>query len=442
MNKFKGLGLSEKLLETLGELGFESPSEIQEKTIPLILNGKDVIGLAATGSGKTLAFSSGIVEKVIPGKGIQALVLTPTRELADQITKVIKIFSRKFSLNIQEIYGGVGFSDQIEGADNSEIIVATPGRLLDHLKKGNFDLSRIKILVLDEADRMVDMGFLQDVKRIIEQCPEKRQTLLFSATSSPEIENISTKYMHNSVEISVERYVDSSKLKQVYYDVPSHLKFSLLVHFLKNEKSGIIMVFCNTRRNADLVDRNLRKHGIFSHVIHGGLEQKKRIRIIEKFHSNDADILVCTDVAARGLDIKNVTHVYNYDVPKTSDDYIHRIGRTARAGKEGMAVSLVSSRDYDNFRNVLRNESLNIIRDEIPFVEELELDLGSRRNTGRRDYHNDRRHDRPSHHGPRRSFRRSRDGETRSDNRHSRYSHGRHSSNNRSFRHSTRYSQR
>jgi len=396
MNEFKELGLEKELIDVLEELRFKVPSEIQKKTIPLILNNKDVIGNASTGSGKTLAFASGILEKAKKRGGIQALVLTPTRELAEQITQVMKKFSKNYGLNIQEIYGGVGFDNQVRGSRNAEVIVGTPGRILDHLQRGTFDFSKVKILVLDEADRMVDMGFLPDVDKIISQCNKDRQTLLFSATTSTTVTHISKKYMKDVEEITVEKHVDPSKLKQIYYDVPSQLKFSLLAHFLKSERSGIVMVFCNTRRNVDLVEANLNKYKIHCHTIHGGLDQKKRGRIIEKFRNNQADILICTDVAARGLDIKDVSHVYNYDTPKTSEDYIHRIGRTARAGKEGKAITILSNRDYENFRNVLKDDTIKIEKKEMPKIEKLNPNFkseprfqrgshGRPRDSGRRD---------------------------------------------------------
>ena len=360
MNEFKELGLSKKLTEVLEELRFKIPTEIQEKTIPMILKGQDIIGNAATGSGKTLAFASAIIENVIPGKGIQALVLTPTRELAEQVSKVMKIFAKKTSLKIIPVYGGVNIRPQGDSAKTADVIIGTPGRMLDHLQRKTFDFFDLKILVLDEADRMVDMGFLPDVEKIIGQCPIKRQTLLFSATISRDVSYIEKKYMRSPKKITVKKYVDSSKLEQYYYDTPNHLKFSLLVHLLKKEEAGIVMVFCNTRRNVDLIAMNLKRYRIHSHAIHGGLDQKKRMRIMEQFHKNNAEILVCTDVAARGLDIKGVTHIYNYNAPKTSEEYIHRIGRTARAGEKGIAISIISNRDFDNFRKIMEDDSIQI----------------------------------------------------------------------------------
>jgi len=389
MNKFKELGLSKKILDVLEELGFLSPTEIQEKTIPLILEGKDLIGHAFTGSGKTLAFGSGIIEKIVPGKGIQALIIAPTRELAVQITKVMNIFAKNTGLKIEEIYGGMDMQKQVIGAKKADIIIGTPGRLLDHLRSGTFKLDNINFLVLDEADRLADMGFLPDIDKIISQCGTKKQVLLFSATVSKDLYHIIKRYMKNPVQISIKNYVDPSKLKQYFYDTPSHLKFSLLVDLLKKEKSGLVMIFCNTRRTVDLIVRNLERQGINSYAIHGGMEQKKRNKIMEKFHSTKVDILVCTDVAARGLDIKGVTHVYNYDLPKTSEEYIHRIGRTARAGEKGLAISILSQKDYDNFRKITDKESIKIEQKELPYVKSIRADFRSDdsggRSFGRRD---------------------------------------------------------
>mgnify|MGYP001576473010 CR=1 FL=1 len=370
-HKFKELGLNEGILRVIGEMKFEEPSEIQTKSIPLVLDGKDVIGKSATGSGKTLAFGAAIIHTVKTGHGIQALVMTPTRELAEQVTKSLRGFSKYNHLHIIEIYGGVGIQGQVRDIERADVIVGTPGRILDHLERRTLNLGRLKILVLDEADRMVDMGFLPDVERIIKACPVDRQTLLFSATISPDVSYIEKKYMKHAKSVSAESYVDASKLKQYYYDVPNHMKFSLLVHLLKQETSGLVMVFCNTRRNADFVSKNLRRYGINAIPIHGGLNQNKRTRTMEDFKDGQAGVLVCTDVAARGLDIKNVSHVYNYDMSRNSSEYIHRIGRTARAGKEGEAISLISNRDYEGFSKVKEDDSLNIEPRELPHFENI-----------------------------------------------------------------------
>ncbi len=401
MENFRKLGLSEQLLELLKKANISEPSKIQEKVIPLIMAGRDVIGGSATGSGKTIAFGAGIIEKVILGKGLQVLILVPTRELAEQVGDVFSKFSSYKRINVAKVYGGVGIEGQVKHLRNSEIAVGTPGRLLDHIGRGTIRLSGIKMLVLDEADRMLDMGFIDDVERIIRECPKDRQTLLFSATISADIEALAGRYLRNPEYVAVESYVDAGKLHQIYYDVSKNLKFSLLVHLLQKEKYGLVMVFCNTRHNADFIGKNLEKVGIETLVIHGGLTQQRRNKIMERFNENKVYVLVCTDIAARGLDIKGISHVYNYDLPKSSKDYVHRIGRTARAGKDGIAISLVSDRDYENFRAVLSDESLSIEQTPIPDVKMIPIEMDKRRmhggsNAFSRGPRRDRREIRPS----------------------------------------------
>ncbi|MBI2045267.1 DEAD/DEAH box helicase [Candidatus Pacearchaeota archaeon] len=386
MKNFEKLGLNPNLLRVLKEINFDEPSEIQEKVIPIALSGHDVIGGSATGSGKTLAFGAPIIEKIKPGWGLQSLILTPTRELAEQVAKSISIFSKYSQLKIVTVYGGVSISNQINELRRAEVVVGTPGRVLDHIKRRTINLSKIKILVLDEADRMLDMGFIHDVTTIVSYCPTKRQTLLFSATISEEIIKISKKYMENPKEVSVDNRVDPSKLEQVFYDVPSNQKFSLLVHLLKDESSKLVMIFCNTKRNCDLIARNLKQQGFDAMALHGDLNQSKRNRILEHFHKSHKFILVCTDVAARGLDIKGVSHVYNYESPKTSTEYIHRIGRTARAGKDGKAITIISERDYENFRRVKEDDSLGIKNVALPEFQQVFVEMRSKDNFGRQSY--------------------------------------------------------
>ena len=365
---FKNLGIIEPILKVIEEERFETPSEIQIKSIPIILSGKDIIAGSATGSGKTLAFGSAIIQYCDRGQGIQSLVLVPTRELAVQVSSALRKFSKFKQLKIAAVYGGVAINPQMDALRRSEVVVGTPGRLLDHMQRKTIDLSKVKILVLDEADRMLDMGFIDDVIMIVKQCPRKRQTLLYSATISDDIFEIAKNYMNNPIEVSVESNVDPKKLTQYYYDVKDNVKFSLLVYLLKQERSGLVMVFCNTQRNTDFVAKNLKKNGVDAVAIHGGYSQARRTSTMEKFHAKNAHVLVCTDVAARGLDIKGVSHVYNYDLPKESKQYIHRIGRTARAGKEGKAVNVLSERDHDNFSRILRDNDVNIKKLETPQV--------------------------------------------------------------------------
>jgi ATP-dependent RNA helicase DeaD len=371
MEKFRKLGIIEPILRVIEEAKFTEPSEIQEKSIPLVIKGKDVIAGSATGSGKTLAFGSGIIQNCEHGRGIQSLILVPTRELAQQDAKALKVFSKYKPLNIVCVYGGVSINPQIDALRRgADVVVGTPGRVLDHLERKTLHLGRVKILVLDEADRMLDMGFIDDVEKIINHCPIERQTLLFSATITHDVARLSGKYMKDPVSVSAEAYVDPSKMTQIYYDIQDNEKFSLLVHLLKHEHAGLVMVFCNTRTNVDFVVNNLQGNNVEAVALHGGFSQDRRDKVMEMFHSKEVHVLVCTDVAARGLDIKGVSHIYNYDIPKDGKDYIHRIGRTARAGAEGMIVNILTHRDWDNYTRVVRdNQELNIVKMEAPYMD-------------------------------------------------------------------------
>ena len=377
VEKFKVLGISENILKVIAELGFSEPSEIQQKTIPLVIEGKDVIGKSATGSGKTLAFAAGIIDKIKGGEGVKALILTPTRELAEQVSTNIYRFSKNNHLTVVQIYGGVSIEPQIRQIRRADIIVGTPGRVQDHIERRTLHLGKIKYLILDEADRMLDMGFIRAVEKIIRLCPPERQTLLFSATISEEISRIAKNYMKNPVRVSVNDQVDPSKLYQKYYPDTAEEKFSLLLHLLKLEKNGVVMVFCNTRRNVDRLAYSLKSNGIHCMAIHGGLSQNRRSDTLHAFHKRDTLVLVCTDIAARGLDIKDVSHVYNFDIPSTSDDYIHRIGRTARAGKEGIAISFVSSGDHTEFRQICREKNISMDKENIPNINIIPISFSS-----------------------------------------------------------------
>jgi ATP-dependent RNA helicase DeaD len=427
MEHFRKLGLNEELLEQIKKLGFEKPTEIQEKTIPLVLEGKDIIGGSATGSGKTLAFGAPIIQNCHRKGGIQALILTPTRELAEQIYGVLRSITK---LSVTAVYGGVSINQQMRNLERTEIVVATPGRLLDHLERRTIDLSFIRYVVLDEADRMLDMGFIDDVRQIISQCPKEKQMLLFSATIPPEVAKLSQNFMKTPVKVKVSDHVDPTKLTQVYYDTTSSLKFSLLAHLLKEEDTGLVMVFCNSRKYVDVVAKNLNKIGIPSMGIHGGLTQYQRSNVLEKFNSKTTYVLVCTDVAARGLDIGGVSHVYNYDIPQDSRQYIHRIGRTARAGKSGKVINLISSRDYEGFSAVLKDSQLKVTKMEKPFVQEIKIDDRSQGTRGQSD---GRFGNRDSNRGPPRGAPRSRNAGGNSQTRRSedrRESRGEHSRSN------------
>ncbi len=364
---FEKLNINTKLKNKINEFGFKDLTPIQEKGIPEILKGKDVVGQAETGSGKTLAFVLPIINEIKHDRNIQVLVLTPTRELCIQVTDVFKDFGKSLEIKTTSIFGGVNIVPQIKNISDSQIIVATPGRLLDHINRRTINLKNIRFLVLDETDKMLEMGFIEDVEKIIYNLPRDRQTLMFSATISEDVYKIARKHLKNPLMFRTKPFVDTDKLNQKYYDIYNQNdKFSLLLHLLKNSTSGLAIVFCATRKETDIVAKNLRRQGINASEIHGGMNQNKRLKSIDSLKRQKTDVLVATDVAARGLDIKDVSHVYNYDVPKTPKEYIHRVGRTARAGKNGDAVTLVTSRYHDNFRRVQSDKKLRIEQADFP----------------------------------------------------------------------------
>ena len=365
--KFDCLEINKKIIDKTIEEGFDDLTLIQKKCIPEILNKKDVVGQAETGSGKTLAFCLPILDNIQPGKGLQVVVLTPTRELCQQVSQVFIDFGKRLGITTASVFGGVSIGPQIQNIRKSEIVLATPGRMLDHISRRTIDFRDVKFLVLDETDKMLDMGFIDDVEKIIRFMPKDRQTLMFSATIENSIHRLIKRHLKDPVIIKTQSQVDKSKLEQVYYDIyQQNNKFSILLHLLKNDKEGLSIVFCATRRESDIVARNLRHHGVNALAIHGGMSQNKRTKSLDSLRNQKIDVLVATDVAARGLDIKNVTHIYHYDVPKTPTEYIHRIGRTARAGENGKAVTLLTEPDHDNFRRVQSNDELEIEEADVP----------------------------------------------------------------------------
>jgi len=364
---FEKLKINLKLHKKIFEFEFKDLTPIQEKCIPEILKGRDVVGQAETGSGKTLAFCLPILNTINPNNSLQVLILTPTRELCIQVTDVFQDFGKSIGIKATSVYGGVNIGPQIKNISDSHIVVATPGRLLDHINRKTIDFKKIRFLVLDETDKMLEMGFIEDVERIIYTLPRDRQTLMFSATISKDVYKIARKHLKNPLMFRTKPLVDTDKLNQKYYDIYNQNdKFSLLVHLLKSSTPGLAIVFCATRKETDIVAKNLRRQGINASEIHGGMNQNKRLKSLDSLKRQKTDVLVATDVAARGLDIKDVSHVYNYDVPKTPKEYIHRIGRTARAGKNGDAVTLLTGRDHDNFRRVQSDEKLIIKQANFP----------------------------------------------------------------------------
>ncbi len=387
MKKFSEMGLKKEVIDALRDMKFDEPTKIQAKTIPLIMRGKDLLGQAETGSGKTAAFGLPIVNALEHGRGLQALVVAPTRELAEQIAKEMAKFSKYKHLKTAAVYGGVGIEPQIAALRDADVVAGTPGRILDHMERKTINLSHVKFLVLDEADRMLDMGFIEDMERIIKATPTNRQTMLFGATISWTLMEICQRYMRQHETVSLGKKVSEEFLRQEYYEVEQGRKFSLLVHLIRREKPRLAIVFCNSRFMADAVANNLARLGMEAHAIHGGHSQDKRNRIMAGFHAGKVHVLVATDVAARGLDIKNVTHIFNYDVPEKAEDYMHRIGRTARAGGEGRALTLLTRDDHTNFRRIINQFRVVVERgnpgryESIPFFRE-----SKRRVRGRRGF--------------------------------------------------------
>ena len=346
---FAALGLSEKMLEGVRAIGYTEPTPIQLRAIPLVLSGKDVIGSAQTGTGKTAAFALPILSKLGSHNpvGPRALILEPTRELAAQVETAIRDYSRFTDLKTTVVFGGVGYGKQNDelkaGAD---IVAATPGRLLDHLEQGTLKLDKVEFLVLDEADRMLDMGFLPDVRRLVEQCPRKRHTSLFSATVPPQIETLIQWAMHSpeTIEIGARR-TPAESVKHVIYPVSDMQKTDLLLELLNRVNYDSVIVFCRTKHGADRAASLLKRANHAVAVLHSNRTQKEREQALQGFRDGKFEVLVATDIAARGLDIADVSHVINYDVPQHPEDYIHRIGRTGRAAATGDAFTIMVAED-------------------------------------------------------------------------------------------------
>lgn len=367
--KFAEMNFDSRILKALNEMKLENPTEIQEKSIPPAMAGHDVMAQSMTGSGKTAAFVIPILHKVQRGSGVQALILAPTRELALQITEHGKKIARYANINICAVYGGVSIEPQISAVRHSEIVIGTPGRVLDHMERRTIDLTKVKIFVLDEADRMLDMGFIDDIRLIMSKLPQKKQTMLFSATIPDEIRSIAHRFMNNPISVKAKLHVSTEKLTQIYYDVRDDEKLSILVHLIKKEKPSLAIVFCATRDRADMVADAAQQYNIEAKPIHGGMTQAARTNIMEGFHRGRPHILVATDVAARGLDIKNVSHIFNFDLPQDADAYTHRIGRTARIGKEGKALSLLSQKDHEGFRKILQYHKIGKGKEQFEKLE-------------------------------------------------------------------------
>ena len=372
---FNQLGLSAELLRAVEKQGYRKATPIQQQAIPLILEGRDVLAGAQTGTGKTASFTLPMLQRLQRGtvnrRRIRALILTPTRELAAQVADSARSYGQQLPFRTAVIYGGVSINTQIaklrKGAD---IVVATPGRLLDHLQQGTVDLSAIECLVLDEADRMLDMGFIRDIRRIMKILPKERQTLLFSATFSQDIRRLATDLMDSPAEISVATNGKPAEgIDQVVYPVDRQRKRELLSHTIGSQNWRQVLVFTRTKHGADRLAKQLQADGLSSTAIHGNKSQAARVRALQEFKTGKVRVLVATDVAARGLDIDRLPHVVNYELPHVPEDYVHRIGRTARAGHQGHAISLVCVDEHKLLADIEKLLQANISRKTVPGYE-------------------------------------------------------------------------
>jgi ATP-dependent RNA helicase DeaD len=374
--KFEELGLSKEVLHAIADLGFEEASSIQSEAIPIVMAGRDIVGQAMTGSGKTAAFGIPIIEKVDPKNRVpQALVLCPTRELAIQVAgEINKLSKYKLQLPALPIYGGQPIERQIHAVRRgAKIIVATPGRLCDHLQRNTISLKAVKMLVLDEADEMLDMGFREDIEAILKRTPSTRQTLLFSATMPAPILHIARTYQKDPHVIRVaHEKVTVPAIEQVYYEIESFKKTDLFTRLIDINNPKRVIVFCNTKRRVDDLASDLRARGYSADGIHGDMTQQKRNRVMDHFRKGTTDILIATDVAARGIDVSDVDIVFNFEIPQDEESYVHRIGRTGRAGKAGKAFSLVSGHEMYRFRAIMRYTQATITRLPIPSFKEIE----------------------------------------------------------------------
>jgi ATP-dependent RNA helicase RhlE len=366
---FSELDLSPRLAAGVHALGYEEPTPIQQQSIPAIMAGRDVIGLAQTGTGKTAAFALPILQHLEAGpRGrVRALIVAPTRELAEQIHHAFADLGRKTPLRSVAIYGGVSMGPQLQALrSRPEVVVACPGRLLDHLRQGTINLSQVEILVLDEADRMFDMGFLPDVRRIIRAVPEDRQTLLFSATMPDDIRALARDVLRNPLTVQIGRAAPVETVSHALYPVPTHLKTNLLIELLRTTDTRNVLVFTRTKHRAKQLAQKLQREGFRATSLQGNLSQGQRQAAMDGFRSGAYRIMVATDIAARGIDVLSISHVINYDMPDTADAYTHRIGRTGRAEQAGEAFSLFTPADVDTVRAVERILGSRLERRTLP----------------------------------------------------------------------------
>jgi len=369
---FDELGLSAEVVRAVADAGYETPTPIQEQAVPYVLMGRDVLGCAQTGTGKTASFTLPMIDILAAGRAKarmpRSLIITPTRELATQISGNFETYGKYHALTMALLIGGVSFDEQIAKLDRGvDVLIATPGRLLDHFERGRILLNDIKILVIDEADRMMDMGFMPDVERIVGLLPKIRQTLFFSATMPPAIQRLAAKFLMNPKQITVSPEVSTAETVTQHLvkvaGVPA-VKREALRRLIRNEDVTNALVFCNRKRDVDILLKSLRKHGFNAAALHGDMPQPVRLETLEAFRDDKTTILVASDVAARGLDLPRVSHVFNFDVPTHAEDYVHRIGRTGRAGRKGRAFMIATPEERRYLDAVF-----SFIRTEIPVME-------------------------------------------------------------------------
>ena len=372
--RFEDLGLSESSLKAIAELGYEEPTPIQARTITRLLEGVDVIAQAQTGTGKTAAFALPIIEKLEPqARTPQALVLTPTRELAVQVAEAFHAYGKFQRISILPIYGGQPIERQLRALDRGvQVVVGTPGRILDHIRRGTLKLDQVRTVVLDEADEMLDMGFIEDIETILQETPQTRQTALFSATMPTPIAELARRYMRDPQRITVQaEQMTVPQIRQIYYEVGGRDKFEVLGRLLDFERPTLAIIFCRTKSEVDSLGERLIARAFPAETLHGDLSQVQRDRVMSRFRSSQVEILVATDVAARGLDVENVSHVINYDIPLDPEIYVHRIGRTGRAGRTGTAITLVTPRERRLLRIIERTTGATIQRMRLPTISDV-----------------------------------------------------------------------
>ncbi|MEW6066320.1 DEAD/DEAH box helicase [Desulforamulus profundi] len=373
MTSFSELGVSKPVIQSLTNMGFEEATPIQEKTIPVALDGRDLIGQAHTGTGKTAAFGIPMIERFTnESEYIQGLVITPTRELAVQVAEELNRIGQVKGIRTLPVYGGQDINRQIRALKKRpQIIVGTPGRLMDHMERKTIRLLGIKTVVLDEADEMLNMGFIEDIEAILQRIPEERQSLLFSATMPKPIQVLAQRFLKNPVFISIKaKEVTVPSIEQSYIEVQEKQKFDVLCRLLDNQSPDLAIVFGRTKRRVDELYEALNKRGYSAEGIHGDLTQSKRDSVMRQFKEGTIEVLVATDVAARGLDISGVTHVYNFDIPQDPESYVHRIGRTGRAGKKGEAITFVTPREMNHLRVIENLTKHKITRRPVPTIKE------------------------------------------------------------------------